>query len=361
MLYLIWGFIIGLALNILPLWEPSTACEIFPEWLGDINLIHNIDVSGNSGLSDTTLNPVRTATGVSILSGSGNEIRNVMTGEYMVSLSGSGRYVAKFEKVGKEVEFLNAAGERFWKVKSNEYPYLSYNGALVLLLNGDQSRIRVLDYNGNDIGAREISGRLCTTISFSGKSDFAGVGFLDGSYYILNKSGNIISRNHVRNASVIKGISISNNGNFAAVHYGNNSGDSIRLIDIKENEYYTIPLKNIHHSKTALGISDEGGVSVIDYDRILITDEEGDTETIIKIPSKEQGTSSIDCAGGLCAASYTGTDGISRFLVFKRDGDILLAKEFSGESFIESFIKERVILVRGSQNLYCYSYYLPVE
>ena len=361
MLFLIWGFIIGLAINILPIWEPSAACGIFPEWHGDINLIQNIDVSVNPGLANITLNPVRTITGASILSGSGLEIRNIIAGEYLLSLSGSGRYIAKFEKAGKEVEFLNAGGERFWKVKSNEYPYLSYNGALVLLLNGDQSRIRVLDFNGSDTGVGEIPGRLCTTISFSSQSDFAGIGFLDGTYYILNKSGKVISGNNVKQESVIKGISISGNGNYAAVHYGNNRKDYIRLIDIQENDYYTIPLKNIHHSKTALDISDEGRVSVIDHDRILITDEEGNIESLIKIPPKNHGTSSIDCAGGLYSASYTGADGISRFLVFKSDGDIILVKEFPGETFIESFIKAPVLFVRGSRNLYCYSYYLPVE
>ncbi len=361
MIYILCGFIIGLAINLLPVWVPSTSYAVFPEWHGNINLIRNIEVSPDPGLSGITLNPVRTQTGVSILSGSGSEIRNIITGEYMVSLSGSGGYVAKFEKVGKEVEFLNAAGERFWKVKSNEYPYLSYNGKLVILLNGDQSRIRLLNYNGNEAGAREIQGRLCTIISFSSHSDFAGVGFLDGSYYILDMSGKIISTNRVGDESVIKGIAISAGGDYAAVHYGNNRGDFVRLVDTRENEYYTVRLKSIHLSKTALDISDDGFFSVIDRDRILITDEEGNTETEIGIPPKEHGVSSIDCAGELCEASYTGTDGISRFLVFKRDGDILMSREFAGETFIESFLKGQAIFVRGSQGLYCYSYYLPAE
>jgi hypothetical protein len=358
-IYLLWGFIIGLALNLIPIWEHSASCEIYPEWHGDINFTRNIDISGNPGLADLRLNPVRTDTGALILSGNGSEIGNIAASEYLVSLCGSGRYIAKYEKAGKEVEFLNSEGARFWKFKSNEYPYLSYNGALVLLLNGDQSRIRVLDYNGNNIGVKEISGRLCTVISFSNQSDFAGAGFLDGTYYIISKSGRIISRNRVPAESLIKGISISDNGNYAAVHYGNNKKDNIRLIDIEENDYYTIPLKNIHHSKTAVDISDKGGVCAIDYDRIIITDDEGTIETVIRIPPKEQGVSSLDCAGGLCAAAYTGTDGISRFLIFKRDGDILSVKEFPGESFIESFLNGPAILVRGSQNLYCYSYYLP--
>ncbi|MCU0821537.1 MAG: hypothetical protein MUC95_03570 [Spirochaetes bacterium] len=359
MLYILWGFIIGFALNMLPLWVPSTAIGIFPEWHGGVNLTGNIDVSGNPALAKITLSPLRTPAGAVILSGNGSEIRNIVTGEYLLSLSGSGRFIAKYEKAGKEVEFLNAAGERFWKVKSNEYPYLSYNGAIVLFLNGDQSRIRILDYNGNEAGVKEISGRLCTTISFSGGSDFAGAGFVDGSYYILNRAGNIISKDNLKSESVIKGISISSSGDYAAVHYGNNSGDYIRLINIKENEHYAVPLKNVHRSRTALDVSNGGSVSVIDYDRILITDEEGAPETVINIPPKENGTSSMDCAGDVCAASYTGEDGVPRFLVFKNSGDILLAKEFPGEAFMESFINGRAVLVRGSQNLYCYSYFLP--
>lgn len=358
MLYLLWGFIIGIVLNILPLWEPSAASEIYPEWQGKIDAVKDIAASPNKALFKIILHPVITESSVSILSGSGSEIENIMNNGSLISASGSGGYIAKYQKVGNEVEFLNARGERFWKVRSNEYPYLSHNGRLVLLLNGDQSRLRILDFNGNNIGVKQISGRLCTVISFSEKTDFAGAGFLDGWYYIINNKGQLAASDRVPDESLIKGIAISDSGNFFAIHYGNNRSDNIRLGDLEAGKIFNFPIKNIHHTRTAIAVSDSGRVYIIDYNRIIITDDEGNTEIAINIPPGQDGVSSINCRGGVNVAVYTGTDGLSRLIIFNNDGDVILHREFPDESFLESFIQGRALFLRGSQGLYCYSYYL---
>ncbi len=359
MLYLLLGLFLGIALNFLPILEPARAIEIYPDWHGDIDLIEDIERSENPVTSKFILNPVKIPGGAFILSGNGVLLKRIIAGDHLISLSGSGEYIGKYEKTGTEVEFLNIRGERFWKVKSKEYPYLSFNGKILLLLNGDQSKVRILDNNGNAIGAREIIGRLCTIISFSRNSDFAGIGFLDGSYYILNESGEIITKDSVPANSLVKGISIHSTGNYIAVHYGNNSEDRVRLIDIKGEMLYSIPLKNVHHTKTAMNVSGNGNFSIIDYDRIVITGEEGMIEKIVGIPPARPGLSAIDYVDGLYAASYTKDSGTTQFLFFRDDGTLLLAKEFPGESFIESYIRDSVILLRGSQNLYCYNYVHP--
>ena len=65
--------------------------------------------------------------------------------EGLVAFSGDGRFHARYRKVGSEVEFFNAAGERFWRLPSLEYPYLSRRGRLIFLMNGDQSGIRIAE------------------------------------------------------------------------------------------------------------------------------------------------------------------------------------------------------------------------
>lgn len=355
MMYILWGIIAGMALNLFPLLNPPFAFEIFPEWHGKSEYIEDIQISENPLLSNIKLYSVKLNDRVLLLGGNGVLLKKIECGGDLISISGNGGYIAKYEKVGEEIEYLNIKGDRFWKIKSKEYPRLSFNGRLILLLNGDQSRVRILDHNGNNIGVKGVSGRLCTVISFSQNSDFAGIGFLDGGYYILNVNGEIAARDRIGGGAVVKGIEISETGDFAAVHYGNNSKDSVRLIDIKNQLYHEFSLRAIHHAKTAMHISNTGEFSVIDNNRIIITDKEGMVRAVIKIQPAEYGESSIDSVKDIYLAGYNGSDGISRFMVFRKDGTVLLQMEMPGERFVESFIRGRALFVRGSQGLYCYS------
>ncbi len=356
MLYLLWGLILGIALNLLPLWQPANAIQFYPEWHGNLNTPGKIQTPLTSAISNTVLPPVITDNNSYVLSGNGKLLNNVSFDKSFISISGNGKYYCRYEKVGSEVEFINSSGERFWKIQSKEYPHLSYNGKLTLLMNGDHSGIRILDINSNEIGVKRINGRFCTVVSFSKYSDFAGIGFLDGSYYIIDVNGELVKRGRFSGKSLIKGIAISSNGNFIGVHYGNNNKDNIRLIDIIENSEYTIPLIGIHLCKSYFCVTNKGGLSFIDKNRIIITGDEGRIEHIIKIPPMRAGASAIDYSNGIFLSSYTGTDGITRLLSYRSDGTVIISKEFTNEAFMSCSIMEQAILLRGSESLYCYSY-----
>ena len=356
MKYLFWGIIIGLLLNpLLLFWQVEGGIEIYPQWHGKIDSIRNIERSNVSNLARIKLPPIKTQSVVFILSGNGYILTKADISNPLIAISGNGEYLVKYEKVGSNIEFLNIRGESFWKIESREYPFLSFNGKINLLMSSDHNRIRIVDYNGIEIGARGITGRFCTVISFSKYSDFACIGFLDGSYYLVDEWGEILSQGVVPGSLLIKGMAVNFTGNFFAIHYGNNERDFLRLVNLRGNEIYTIPMQNVHLTKSAMNVSNSGNVSIIDYDRILLIGEKGKPHNIINIHPKRAGTSVIECTDDVCVASYTGTNGKAQFLIFRNDGTLLFAREFPEESFLDSFIEDSIVLLRGSQGLYCYN------
>jgi hypothetical protein len=357
MFYIIIGIIVGIILNFIPVFNPMGAAEIFPEWNSPLNSIENIQYSSNR--QSKIKFPVTTETGIYLLSANGKLLKQKFLENKLSSVSKNGDYYAQYEKTGNQVEFLNISGEKFWRVNSMEYPHVSPNGKIILLANGDLSRIRIFDINGNTAGIKEIQGITCLNIAFAGQSDFSGIGFLDGSYYFLNDKGEIISKGKSPDNSPVKGLAISNNGKFQVIHYGNEKGDFLKLTEI-DNKSYTIPLKHIHLTKTAITVNDNGIIAAIDYDRIIIT-RKNKIKTIMKIPPKSPGLSSIDSSSNLYSASYTGTNGKTNFFIFYEDGTVLMNKTFSEESYFESGIYENIILLRGMSNLFCYSFQIPED
>lgn len=355
MLYLLIGLITGIIFNFLPLWQPSGAVEVYPEWFGSIESIDSIEKSIRPELSGIILKPVQTDNSVFIVSGAGALLKKTGFSGFL-SVSGNGSSIVQYEKVGTTIELSNMDGDRFWKMKSGEYPYLSYNGKIIFLLNGDQSRIRIIDNNGNSAGAGEISGRVCTTISFANRSDNSGIGFLDGSYYILNSKGVIIHHDTVPESSMIKGIGVSNNGGFI-IHYGNSNKDWVRIAQ-PDAEYHTIPLNNSHLTKTALCAADNGCAAIIDFDRVMLIDDDGSVESIIPIQPKMPGTASIEYTDGIYTVSYMDESSMAHFILLYGSRNIF-TKTFPGELFLETSVRPGAILLRGSQGLYCYSYYSP--
>ena len=158
---------------------------------------------------------------------------------------------------------------------------------------------------------------------------------------------------------MIKGISISSSGLHAAVHYGSNTSDKIRLVDLNRKEYLQFPIGNVHKTKTALNINDNGITSIIDNNRILLADDKGRIKSTISIPASRPGLSNIETVKKVHIASYTGIDDISRVIIFRSDGEIIFYKEFIGKSFIESYVKDEFIILRDSESLFCYNYLHP--
>ena len=270
------------------------------------------------------------------------------------AFSGDGRFYVKYQKAGSYLELFNAKGDRFWKIESLEYPYLSRSGKLILLMNGDQSGFRAVDENGNQLPLR-VSGRIATAVSFSQSGDCAGIGFFDGSYYFINAKGAVTGRGKTPTGTMVKSLSVSGNGLFAAVHYGNNKKDFIRVIEIDEDDYDDEELMHVHQVKTSVYAGDDGFFTIIDVDRILYLTGSGRIRYTIAIPPKRDGHSAITCHDGVYAVSYTMQNGTSKLILYRENGVILFSREFPSESFLDASLRDDLLFLRGSDNIYCYS------
>lgn len=352
MRYLFPGLIAG-ALAALFLFSPSPAVEIHPCWWGGIKNLAAIETSSDKG--SKAVFPVRAGEqDYYLLKGNGAVAVSGSVTDGCAAFSGNGRYFAKYQKVGNNVEFFNAQGDRFWKIDSMEYPYLSYGGKCILLMNGDQSGIRMVDYNGN-IAPLCISGKTCTALSFSDRSDYGAAGFFDGTYYIINAKGKIISSGAVPAGTMVKGLAVSANGLYAAVHYGGSRRDHVRIIEIESGDHDDVELAHVHQVKTSLQIRKDGYCTIIDVDRILQMSSSGSVRLNLAIPPKRPGHSSISCLNGTYAVSYTMQNGGSRLMLFRDDGVVFFTKEFPSEAFLDASLQDSLVFVRGSDTVFCYS------
>jgi hypothetical protein len=334
--------------------SPTAGVEIYPEWHAAIKAIGGIERSGNR-YPDELRFFVKGDQDYYLLKGNGELAASGRVVDGLTAFSGNGLYYIKYQKVGSDLEFFNSRGERFWKLESLEYPYLSYNGRLVFLLNGDQTSVRFVDNNGNEIGDTMVSGRTGTALSFSDHGDFGGIGFLDGSYYIVNAKGWAVHRGVSPKGNMVKGIAVSGNGRYASVHHGNNKKDFVRIIDIHSGDYDDVELGHIHPVKTSLHVTDAGFCAVIDIDRILRISPSGGVKYAIAIPKKRHGHSSLSYRSGVYAASYTMQNASSRLVILREDGTVILSKEFPAESFLDAVIRDDLVFLRGSNSLFCYS------
>ena len=347
------GIIVGAAASLF-LFTPTAGIEIYPEWHAGIHAVNNLDPSGKQYPEHTRFF-VRAEQNYYLLQGNGRTAVSGNIADGLAAFSGNGAYYVKYQKVGSDIEFYNSRGDRFWKLESLEYPYLSYKGNLIFLLNGDHSSVRFIDNNGNEIGSKTVSGRTCTALSFSDHGDYGGIGFVDGSYHIINASGRVINQGSAPEGAMVKGIAESGNGRYAALHYGNSQKDNVRIIEISSGDHNDVALNHIHAVKTTLHITDDGYCTIFDVDKILYITDSGKIKYGITIPKKRPGHSAISFRKGIYAASYTTQNGSSMLYIFKENGVVLFSKEFPAESFLDAVIKSDLVFLRGSNNLFCYS------
>lgn len=353
MRYFFAGLFTGIVINLL-IFTSSGALEIYPVFgaaLSEIEL--KTEPSPLVSVNEPSY-PLRRDLHLDIVSPAGRLLSGVSLEGEVVSLSGDGRYYASFSRTGKEVEFRGASGERYWKLKSMEYAYVSHSGRIVLLLVGDQSAVRVVDINGNYI--RTISGRLCTTVAFSDGSDYSCIGFMDGTYYFLDEKGNIVMSGQTQPGFIVKGVAVSNNGMFGCVHFGNTDRDGLRIINREKNKSTDLQVKGIHVMKTAMHIRDDGVVLFLDQKGIQCLSRRGGTRFFLDMPEKRPGQSSISFGNGLYAVAYTDSTGRSRAYFLNTDGEILYGREFAAETFLSSCIRGEYIFLRGSEHLYGYAF-----
>jgi len=351
MKYLFAGIIAGALAGIL-LFTGISASEIVPEFY---NTLSGIDITFNSGnrkIPDSFVVPMEGK--AFLIDPSGNAVKKVEYKDSLVEFSGNGNYYIMYGKVGTKIELFGINGERYWQKDSREKPFMSYNGKLIFLLNGDHSSIRIFDTNGNAVGSGQITGRLCTSVEFSEKNDFGACGFIDGSYHFINQDGFTVNSGRAPAGNAVKGIRVSNNGRFGFVHYGNTVKDGVRIVNLVKNRYEDSPIGNLHPVRTAMNISDEGYGAIFDNDKVLVYDDDCDLQLKLDVPKKKPGYSTLSLEDGIYTLSYTKNSGGSRLIVFRNSGDIFYSKEYPGESFLAGSIKDGLIFLRGSDNLFAY-------
>lgn len=357
MRYLLIGILAGAILGLVPLWEARPAVEIYPEWHGPVASPESIERSPNGSLSTLAVPPVVAGDTLSLLAADGRLLSKRSFGDTLFAVSGSGAYYATYRKTGTSVEFFSSDGSPFWKTDSREYPHLSYNGKTVLMVNSDQSRARTLDFHGNETG-EPVSGRFLTVVAFSKGSDYAAVGFLDGSYHIIDADGKRLFGARTGGGTIVKSMAVSPSGSYAALHYGNEKGDYIALVDTHEGRASASPLSRVHVARTALTVGDDGRAAVLDHNRILLVDRKARPLAELEVPAARTGMASLDRTGDVYVAGYTGAEGSARSVVFLADGTVLFARDFPAESYLQASVSDRVMFLRGSQTLYCYSLHL---
>ncbi|MCX7677678.1 MAG: hypothetical protein N2316_00515 [Spirochaetes bacterium] len=351
------GLFIGIALAISPFASLQSGFIFIPEWCGNIESFERIEPSPSVELSEV-LPPLKTNSAIHLLRASGTLLESFTVGDKLAAPSYSGEYVALYEQVGKHIEFFNIKGERFWKLSSLEYPILTANAKLILLINGDQSAIRLIDFNGNPAGCKYIAGRFCTSVFVHRKTDVSAAGFFDGSFYLFNDKGEITYYGVVAHA-MIKSLAASSRGSYLAVHYGWNNRDAIRIVDATTKTHRDINLKASHHTRIPLHIDENGDCALIEQNRFIIFNRNLTPKFSIELPSGKDGHATIDYANGIYLIAYTLAKGGSFFAIIRERGEIIFNKIFETEDYLDCFIGNKFILVKGRKNLYCYSYLDP--
>jgi hypothetical protein len=358
MRYLFAGLLAGALAGVF-FFQGVSASEINPEFYNPLSALENITSPDSRENPDSFIVPMDGR--VFLVDTFGNAFRKVVFNDILTEFSGNGKFYIQYGKVSTKIELFGINGERYWQKNSREKPFLSYNGRLILLLNGDHSGIRIFDTNGNTIGAGQITGRLCTSIEFSEKNDFGACGFIDGSYHFINQDGVVINSGSAPAGNAVKGVKVSSNGKYGFVHYGSTTKDYVRVVDITGSDSDDSEIEGVHTVRTAMNITDDGNGGIFDNDKVLLFDNDCDLKYKVNVPKKRAGFSTLAFENGIYALGYTKNTGESQLVVFKDSGRIFYAKEYPGESFLSSSIKGNLIFLRGSDSLFAYKIRLQGE
>jgi hypothetical protein len=359
MWYVLLGLFLGSFLTLIPVWMPSGAAALTGEWHGTLKSVADVQRSNDRAVKSAVFASIVVDDTLLTLSGNGALLNKIAVPGKLLSGSGSGKFYTVFERTGSHVELYGARGARFWRIPSAEYPYLSYNGELVLFINADMSEVRLFDHNGNPVGVKNVAGRFITSFAFARGSDHAVLGFLDGSWAVINKSGEITARGTTPDGTLVKSVALSDDGAFAAVHYGGEKGDHVLIVNTASQGDKRADLSRAHVARIAMHVRPDGKLAVLDGGRIVLFSKRGNVNRIIQVPREKSGIASIAFDGSVYAAAYPREDGDSQLIVFTEEGEVLLSKICAGESFLTAMMDGRLILARGSQGLYCYRIRVP--
>jgi hypothetical protein len=358
MRYFITGLLVGIALGFVPWLKPAHSFKILPQWYGTISSASTIETSPFPRDSRNLIGPVRTEKGYFMFKENGHVAANPAADKGIIAPSGNGMFYVEYGKLADEISYRNYRGEPFWTLSTHEYPHLSYGGKLILLVTADNSAIRLVDYNGNFTGANRISGRFCTSKGFSQPGNAAATGFLDGSFYFLNQKGEIVYKGVTPGNSIVKSVAISNNMEYGAVHYGpsEKGNDKLLLVHIDKDDTFTVPIAGNSRARTSIHINSNGTAAFLGLSHLYLVDIPREKHRSIDIPGRREGHSSIQHANDMFTMSYTGKKGTSRFYIVHEKGNVLFARAFPEEPYLDVIMTDSSILLRGPDTLYCYSY-----
>lgn len=354
MKYLIPGVIAGVLLSLFTM-KPESGIQFNAEWTGPVANPEKIEPSPVKTVGDITL-PLNKSEGIYHLDPAGRIISHVFVSDRLFAASGNGLYYAGYRQTGRGIELFSSDSSRFWRVESADYPYLSYNSELILLLNGDQTTVRVLDMDAREITGGVFHGRLCTVISFSERGDNAAVGFLDGSFYVVSNEGGVVYSGKTAPDSPIKSAAVSSDGKYAAFHHGDDSGDYLLLIDVANSNKKSVSLNERYFTRAPLYVSRNGKTLFLGRNYMKAYSMRGSQVFAIEIPERREGQASISGYDGFYAAAYTETGGTARLIFFSDRGEPLFTQPFPLDTYGDVRLEEGLIFFRGSDHLYCYSY-----
>lgn len=338
-----------------PVFTITTGFVLSPLWYGSLQ---KIQMTEPAPIDDATMTfAVTTDSGYYHISAGGFVQKCIAVADAFVKPTSDGKFYITYKKVGNEIAMYNAANEFFWKLPSTEYPYISPDGSILILLTADGSSARVADFNGNVYPSPELNGQFTTALSFSQKGSFAGIGFIDGRYYILNSKGQIVYKGISPSSTVVKGIAIDDSGNYALVHSGNSSKDYIVGINIAKQKSFTYELSAPHYIKTSMAINTTGKAIFLDMDRLLEIDIKGKDVTPYQIIKKRYGQSQVSTNGDIFMISYPTNAGGSVWYVWQWGNGVLYQREFYEEPFLHHILSHNIILLRGQDTLMCFSYH----
>ena len=355
MRYAIIGLLAGILVGLAPVFITHTGFVLTPLWYGSLQ---KIQATEPAPINDTSMTfAVTTDSGYYHIRASGLVQKFIAGADAFVKPTSDGKFYITYKKVGNEIAMYNANNEFFWKLPSTEYPYISPDGSIIILLTADGSSARIADFNGNVYSNPELNGQFTTALSFSQKGSFAGIGFIDGRYYILNNKGQILYKGIAPSSTVVKGIAIDDTGNYALVHCGNSSKDYIVGIAIAKQKSFTYELSAPHYIKTSMAINTTGKAIFLDIGRLLEIDIKGQDVTGYQIIKKRYGQSQVSSAGDIFMISYPTHTGGSVWYVWQWGKGTLYQKEFYEEPFLHHILSHNIILLQGQDTLLCFSYH----
>lgn len=194
-----------------------------------------------------------------------------------------------YKKIGDKITFYSKNGEVLWKKNYQSYPFSTPSGKIIFLISGDGNQVLIIDVNGNPVGAKQLDGRFLTDISNSTKSG-SFILFSGGEFFRLDATGKLIFKNEEDESTdfrFFKSSSISENGEFIALHFIEGENDFIKVFNNKI-EIFKIKLSNIYPHKVYLSISSTGELLVNLRDQILVYSNIGELIKSIQKPREEE-------------------------------------------------------------------------